>query len=167
MLGIFQKLTKSRHFFSCNSNVRSKSCLVMVFTRGKYTFNEKYNSVVWSDFGINHLSKDHPWFPRDHKDHHQFGRLVFDRFSIPQTQPWFWKNAEINQLQIISSELKFPLFLCQLFSMIKDVSTDIQLATDNSNGKFLRYRYIGILHLWIYEMGGRSNQQEVIIVLAW
>ena len=88
-------------------------------------------------------------------------------FLSPKLNLDFQKNAEINQLQIISSELKFPLFLCQLFSMIKDVSTDIQLATDNSNGKFLRYRYIGILHLWIYEMGGRSNQQEVIIVLAW
>ena len=51
--------------------------------------------------------------------------------------------------------------------MIKDISTNIQLATDNSNGKFLRYRYIGVLYLWIYEMDGRTIQQELIIVLAW
>ena len=50
--------------------------------------------------------------------------------------------------------------------MVKDVSTDIQLATDNSNAKFLIYRYISVLHLWIYEMGGRTIGQEAIIVLA-
>ena len=51
--------------------------------------------------------------------------------------------------------------------MVKDVSTDTQLATDNSSGKFLIYRNISVLHLWIYEMGGRTIRQEAIIVLAW
>ena len=56
-----------------------------------------------------------------HEDHHQFGRLVFDLFS-PELKFYSEKNAEMNQLQTVSSELKFSRVLCKHFSIIKDMS---------------------------------------------
>ena len=84
-----------------------------------------YNRI----FGINRLLMDHPWFPR-------VTRIIinledwFSTVSLSNSDFISKKKAKLNQLQIILSELKFSRILCKLFSVIKDISTNIQLATD-------------------------------------
>ena len=58
----------------CYSGIQSLFEVVLLYTfytGGESILLTKNTTVSYNRiFGINHLSMDHPWFPRDHKDHH-------------------------------------------------------------------------------------------------